>query len=436
MTETATVNVTINAVADIADDTATTDEDTAVNVLVQANDTFESPAHAITGTTNGAHGTVTVNNNGTAGDTTDDFVVYTPALNYNGPDLFTYTVTSAGLTETATVNVTVNAVNDVPQFTGAGDVTAMTENGAGVVLDANANASISDVELDASVNNYEGATLTMARNGGANPDDTFAGTGSLDLTNSNGLGENVSLDGGGSFIGTFSQPGDGTFTIVFNADATAADINSVMRQIVYTNVGENPPASLQINFTFSDGNGQPGGQAQGSGATPGTATGSFTVNITQVDDAPVLLNVAPSAAYTLGLPGVVLSSSLQVFDPDATPPSPLTGLASATIKIESGFFAGDELFVNLPTSGGFFVVDDGSGPATTNISVLSNVAGTLILSGNDTVTRYRLILDTVSYHSTAADPSNGGANPTRNISWQVNDGLLNSQTPNSGPARE
>ena len=49
-----------------------------VNVLVQANDTFENPAHAITGTTNGANGTVAVNNNGTAGDTTDDFVVYTP----------------------------------------------------------------------------------------------------------------------------------------------------------------------------------------------------------------------------------------------------------------------------------------------------------------------------------------------------------------------
>ena len=68
MTETATVNVTINAVADIANDTATTNEDTAVNILVQGNDTFENANHAITGTTNGANGTVTVNDNGTAGD--------------------------------------------------------------------------------------------------------------------------------------------------------------------------------------------------------------------------------------------------------------------------------------------------------------------------------------------------------------------------------
>ena len=112
VTETATVNVTINAVADIADDTATTNEDTAVNVLVLANDTFEG-TEAITGTTNGANGTVTVNNNGTAGDTTDDFVVYTPNADFNGSDTFTYTVTSGGVTETATVNVTINAVADI-----------------------------------------------------------------------------------------------------------------------------------------------------------------------------------------------------------------------------------------------------------------------------------------------------------------------------------
>jgi len=109
-------------------------------------------------------------------------------------------------------------------------------------------------------------------------------------------------------------------------------------------------------------------------------------------------------------------SGLGVFDPDATPPSPLTGLASATIKIESGFFAGDELFVNLATIGGFFVTPDSD---TTNISVQSNVAGTLILSGNDTVAHYQSVLDAVSYHSTAVDPSNAGANPTRNISWQA-----------------
>ena len=75
---------------------------------------------------------------------------------------------------------------------------------------------------------------------------------------------------------------------------------TVLRLITYTNTSDNPPASVVIDFTFSDGNGQPGGQNQGAGASPGTATGSVTVEITQVDDAPVLVNVAPAAAYGIG----------------------------------------------------------------------------------------------------------------------------------------
>ncbi len=324
--------------------------------------------------------------------------------------------------DTATIEIA--AVNDAPVFTslGEGAHPNFVENGASVVLDNN--VTVSDPELNAA-GSYGGATLTLARSGGANADDTFAGTGSLDLTDSNGLGENVSLDGGATFIGTATQPGDGTFSITFNAGATAANVASVMQQIVYANASENPQASVQIGWSFGDGN----TGAQGSGGV-GAATGSVTVDITQVDDAPVLINVAATAAYVPGTAGAVLSSTLGIFDLDAVAPSPLQGLASATIKIESGFFAGDELFVNLATSGGHFVTPDGD---TTNIAVQSNVLGMLVLSGNDTVGHYQSVLDAVAYHSTAADPSNGGINPTRNISWQVNDGALNSQTPNPDP---
>ena len=66
-TETATVTVTVNPVVDIVGDTASTNEDTAVSILVLGNDTFEATPQ-ITGTTNGAHGSVTINNNGTAGN--------------------------------------------------------------------------------------------------------------------------------------------------------------------------------------------------------------------------------------------------------------------------------------------------------------------------------------------------------------------------------
>src|SRR6186997_2034615 len=126
--ETATVDVTITAVADIADDVATTDEDTAANILVLANDSFEGTP-AITGVTQGAHGSVSIDDNSTPGDTTDDFVVYTPDADYNGSDSFTYTVTSGGVDETATVDVTITAVADI-----ADDVATTDEGTAANIL--------------------------------------------------------------------------------------------------------------------------------------------------------------------------------------------------------------------------------------------------------------------------------------------------------------
>ena len=67
-----------------------------------ANDTFEAHAgdHRYD-QRRARHGAV--NDNGTPGNTADDFVVYTPAADFNGTDSFTYTVTSNGTTETATV---------------------------------------------------------------------------------------------------------------------------------------------------------------------------------------------------------------------------------------------------------------------------------------------------------------------------------------------
>ena len=116
-TETVTVDLTVNPVADIADDTASTDEDTSVTTDVLANDDFEGTP-SVTGVTQGANGTVTNNNDGT--------VTYTPDADFNGSDSYTYTVTSGGVTETATVDVTVNPVNDAP--TGVDDSIPVTED--------------------------------------------------------------------------------------------------------------------------------------------------------------------------------------------------------------------------------------------------------------------------------------------------------------------
>src|SRR5262249_53173612 len=154
----------------------------------------------------------------------------------------------------------------------------------------------------------------------------------------------------------------------------------------YSNSSHNPPTTVPIDFIFNDGNGLPGGQAQGTGS--GVTTATVNVRVAQVDDAPALSNVASAQVYGVGSSGVILSPGLVVSDVDATPPSNLTGIASAEVKI-SDFAAGDLLSVALATSVGFFIVDDGSGPVVTNVSVTSNANGDLVLGGTDTIRHYQ-----------------------------------------------
>jgi hypothetical protein len=73
--------------------------------------------------------------NGTVSVQTDKTVLYTPNFNFFGTDSFTYTVTDSegGVSNAATVTVTVNAVNDAP-FASAGADQAVLE-GFTVMLD-------------------------------------------------------------------------------------------------------------------------------------------------------------------------------------------------------------------------------------------------------------------------------------------------------------
>src|SRR5262249_6266906 len=134
-TETATVNVTISAVADAVNDTASTSEDTPVNGDASTNDTFSGPKTYSLGT-GPAHGMAVVNADGT--------FTYTPAADYNGTDSFTYNVANAGPTETATVNVTISAVNDAPTINSTLSLTTSEDFGP-----KNFSGSLSFSDVDA-----------------------------------------------------------------------------------------------------------------------------------------------------------------------------------------------------------------------------------------------------------------------------------------------
>ncbi|MFK7916177.1 MAG: DUF4347 domain-containing protein, partial [Pseudomonadales bacterium] len=153
------------------------------------------------------------------------------------------------------------------------------EDSGPVVLDAD--VEIFDAELS-ELDNFDGATLTLVRNGGADPSDIYSATGSLLSLDQGSNNLNIGL----LTIGSVTTNSGGTLALTFNSSATNYLVNQVMQQIAYSNSGDNPPASVQIDWTFDDG----GDSVQSQGGAAEQATGSTMVNITAVNDAPVINN--------------------------------------------------------------------------------------------------------------------------------------------------
>ncbi|MEM9816029.1 MAG: Ig-like domain-containing protein, partial [Cyanobacteria bacterium P01_D01_bin.6] len=106
----ATVSLTVNPVNDApvaADDSANTDQDTAVTVNVLSNDSdIDGDALNVAAVGDAANGTVVLNGDGT--------VTYTPNAGFSGNDSFTYELSDGDLSDTATVEVSIGDVNDEP----------------------------------------------------------------------------------------------------------------------------------------------------------------------------------------------------------------------------------------------------------------------------------------------------------------------------------
>ncbi|MBI2947501.1 MAG: autotransporter-associated beta strand repeat-containing protein, partial [Verrucomicrobia bacterium] len=220
-------------------------------------------------------------------------------------------------------------MNDAPSFAGLDNSPAFTENGSAVLLDSD--ATVSDAELDAA-DNYNGATLTLARQGSASAQDVFGFTGATATVN----GSNLEI--GGTARASYTLSG-GTLTISFNANARSSDADAILQAISYANSSESPPGSVAVSYTFNDGN----SGAQGSGGALG-ATGSITVSITAANDAPVLADAnvvltaeledagAPSGAVGTLISGLVdIGGALQnVTDADGSTTTGIAITAAAT----------------------------------------------------------------------------------------------------------
>jgi hypothetical protein len=128
------------------DDVSSTDEDTKVNINVLVNDSDPDNNTPFSIVINGNP------SNGTAVIKTDKTIDYTPSLNFNGTDSFTYIITdSKGAKDTAKVTITVKPINDLP--------VAIAENPS-MNVNQNSGETISN-DLATNYSNPDGNTLNI-----------------------------------------------------------------------------------------------------------------------------------------------------------------------------------------------------------------------------------------------------------------------------------
>ena len=133
LVDTATVRVRVASVNDppiASDDAAVTLEDESIEIPVLGNDTdLDGDMLRVQSVSPAEHGMPQISSGGT-------MVSYTPDMDYNGPDMFTYVVADAeGLTDTAMVAVTVTPVNDGPAAIGSIPDQMLDEGGSEITID-------------------------------------------------------------------------------------------------------------------------------------------------------------------------------------------------------------------------------------------------------------------------------------------------------------
>ena len=282
-------------------ESVTTDEDTTIEIDVLANDSYVSSAPISVLAENGINGITTISNN---------IVSYTPDADFNGSDSFEYTITQGNKVSSATVNITITPINDIPSFDNLLSTYVVDENQTVVT-----SISASDVEGEAltiSLSGTDAASFNLSNSNvlafNESPDyETKSSyalvvsvTDGIDTLNKdlevnlNNLNDNAPTFTSGNFnaeenqlsIGTVSAIDADSDSLVYSLDSTAPAENCSSNPCIFLDSN-----SGLLSFGNSGSNVAPDYEAITSytfnvKVTDGiyTATKSITVNIINVND--------------------------------------------------------------------------------------------------------------------------------------------------------
>ncbi|MBP2230998.1 autotransporter-associated beta strand protein [Azospirillum agricola] len=369
--------------------TVTYSENIDASTVSASNVTITGPA-ALTVTNTSVSGntvTYTVTPN-SAWNSATDAGSYSVAL---GANPVKDTAGNPVTTLTHSFNVTYNAAPVIGNL--AADSVAWAGAGNTVALDLGGNATVSDAENNSV--GWGGGSLTVQRVTGGSADAT-----AKDVFSLNGSGFTVDgttlKDSGAVIFGNVTTNSGGVLTITFNANATSALVQTVMRNVLYAN--DTPYGNATIRFALSDGSGnttdadvtvtsstiyvdQATDDSNGNAADGFSLREALARSVAQTGTPDtIVIAIADSSSITLGS-NVTLGSG-DTLDFGTTSGVTVSGSAiqlagSATVIVASDKTA----TVTSTVSGGTSLTKDGGGTLTLSGSGTNSYAGTTIKTG-------------------------------------------------------
>ncbi|MCC5979859.1 MAG: putative Ig domain-containing protein, partial [Salinarimonas sp.] len=300
-----------------------------------------------------------------------------------------------------TITLDVTAVNDPPVFSDLTSSATFIEGGASVQIAPD--VGIADVELDAlngGDGDYSGASLTIMRDGGLNAQDRLSVATGGALTVMGGPDGGGTISTGGNVIATIADTGNGQLQLTFESNGTiptTALVNETLRAVHYENASNDPPATVSLRWTFSDGNDD---GSQGTGGIE-TVSGTTDIGITPVNDPPSLTTTASDPEFIEGGAAASLftGTSIDTIEAGQT----ITGLSFTVSNLADG--ADEQIIID----GTGFALTDGTSGAVAGGTVAISVSGdtaTVTLTGlsADAATAQALV-DGLAYRNNSNDPT-------------------------------
>jgi len=422
-------------------DSVSVDEDNYIIIDVLENDS-DNDGDSLNITS------VTQPSNGRA-EIVDNKIKYTPNANFNGSDSFSYTISDESANASATVNVTVNAVNDAPTISSIDDVT-IDEDSNAITINLNANdvdndsltfsasssnLEIADIEVKSDkltitpkANQYGEADITVSVKDSSNASDSTTFKLKINQVNDapSASNDNASVDEDNSII----------IDVLANDSDIDGDSLSI-KSLSSPNQGKAEIIDNKIKYT-------PNANYNGSDSfsyivTDGTTDVSANVEITinRVNDAPSANNDSATTKYETKVTIDVLANDSDIDDDSLSIKSvsnPSNGRAQIVNgKIEytpNNGFSGEDKFTYIITDGKL----DSQAQVTVNVGSKENTPPSANNDSTQTEYNKSVLIDVLANDSdidgdsltikSVNNPSNGKAEIVNNkIKYTPNSGF-------------